>query len=183
MSTRTRQRLKWPNRCPHQSRCITWRVLDISCPPTQPFSGSSNPPPACHWRAQPCLLPHCHITSVRCWQSPHPPKCRFVTTNYGSSYFRPINSSHFHLLPKHVLQTPHAPLYQAHAASKRRCSHICPWATHCAKAHSTSRPKGDDADTRTWYTMCRTPRCQGHLWNTQASSILAWLAARRSRIC
>ncbi len=24
----------------------TRRVLDISCPPTQPFSGSSNPPPA-----------------------------------------------------------------------------------------------------------------------------------------
>ncbi len=34
---------------------------------------------------------------------------------------------------------------------------------HCAKARSTSRPKGDDADTRTKCTMHRTPRCQGHL--------------------
>ncbi len=48
------------------NRCITWRVLDISCPPTQPFIGSRNPPPARHWRAHPCLLPHCPITSVRC---------------------------------------------------------------------------------------------------------------------
>ncbi len=52
-STRTRQRLKLPNQCPRQSRCITWRVLEISCPPTQPFSGSSNLPPARHWRAHP----------------------------------------------------------------------------------------------------------------------------------
>ncbi len=45
---------------------ITQRVLDISCHPTQPFSGNSNPPPARHWRAHSCLLPHCLITSVHC---------------------------------------------------------------------------------------------------------------------
>ncbi len=32
--------------------------------PPQPFSGSSNPLSARHWRAHPCLLPHCPITSV-----------------------------------------------------------------------------------------------------------------------
>ncbi len=174
--------LKWPNWCPHQSRCITWRVFDISCSPTQPFSGSSNPPPARHWRAHLCPLPHCHITSVCCWRSPHPPKCGFVTTNHGSSHVRPIRTFHFLHGPKHILRAPHAPLCQAHAASARRCSHVCPWATHCAKACSTSQPKGDYADTRTRCTMRRTPRCQGHLWKTQASGILAWHAARRSRI-
>ncbi len=127
---------------------MTWsfigikRVLDISCPPTQPFGGSSNPPPACHWCAHPCLLPPCPITSVRCWRSPHPPNCRFVTTKYHSSHFQPINTSHFHLGPKRVLRAPHTSLYQAHAASSRRCSHICPWATHCAKAHNNLTAKG-----------------------------------------
>ncbi len=31
--------------------------MDTSCPPTQPYSGSSNPPPARHWRAHPCPPP------------------------------------------------------------------------------------------------------------------------------
>ncbi len=147
------QPLKWPNRCPHQSRCITWRALDTSCPPTQPYSGSRNPPPARHWRAHPCPLLHCHITSVRCWWFPHPPKCGCVTTNHGSSYVRPIRTSNFLHGPKHILRAPHAPFCQTHAASWRRCSQVCPWATNCAKAHSTSRPKGDYADTCTRYTM------------------------------
>ncbi len=65
------QPLKWPKRCPHHSRCITWRVLDLSCPPTQPYSGSSNPPPARHWRAHPCppALPY-HLSSLLTISSP-----------------------------------------------------------------------------------------------------------------
>ncbi len=55
-------------------------------------------------------LPHCHITSVRCWRSPHPPKCGFVTANHGSSHVRPIRTSHFLHGPKHILRAPHAPL-------------------------------------------------------------------------
>ncbi len=65
-STRTRQRPQRPNRCPRQSRCITRRVLDISSPPSQPFSSGHNPPPTRHWRTNPHLPPHCHFTSVRC---------------------------------------------------------------------------------------------------------------------
>ncbi len=178
MSTRTRQRLQWPNRCPRQSRCITRRVLDISSPPTQPFSSGHNSPPTRHWRTNPCLLPHCPFTSVHCWWSPHPPNCGSNTANYGSSHFWPLNSSYFHLRPSHFLRAPHAPLNQAHAASERRCAHVCPWAPHYAKARSPSRPKGDDADTRQRCTMHRTPQCQGHLWNTQASSILAWACSK-----
>ncbi len=84
--------------------------------PTQPFSGSSNLPPARHWPRTP--LPHCPITSVCCWWSPHPPICGSHTTNYGCTHFWSINSSHFHLRPSHFRRVQHAPLYQAHAASR-----------------------------------------------------------------
>ncbi len=136
--------------------------MDTSCPPTQPYSGSSNPPPARHWRAHPCPLPHCHTTSICCWRSPHPPKCGFVTMNHGSSYARPIRTFHFLHGPKHILRAPHAPLGQTHAASARRCPHVCPWDTHYAKARSTSRPEGDYADTR---TRCTMMCCQFQLAN------------------
>ncbi len=39
---------------------------------------------------------------------------------YGSSHFRPLNSSCFNLRPSCFLRAPHAPLNQAHAASERR---------------------------------------------------------------
>ncbi len=98
-----------------------------------------------------------HIAISPQFATDDPPHEDSSLRNHGSSHFRPINTSHFHLGPKHVLRAPHAPLYQAHAAYSRRCSHICPWATHCAKARSTSRPKGDDADTCTRCTMRRPP--------------------------
>ncbi len=112
--------------CKAPSRCITWRVLDTSCPPTQTFGGSSN-------------LPLSMPLVARIPASSHVPlSAQFaaddlltlqtadsVTTNHGSSHIRPINTSHFHHGPKHILRAPHAPHYQAHAASKRRCSHIC----------------------------------------------------------
>ncbi len=56
----------------------------------------------------------------------HTPKCGSNTANYGSSHFRPLNSSYFHLRPSCFLRAPHAPLNQAHAASERRCTHVCP---------------------------------------------------------
>ncbi len=65
---------------PHKAGAIhdeSWTFHALS---NQPFGGISNRRPARLWRAHPCPLPHCHITSVRCWQSPHPPKCGFVTT-------------------------------------------------------------------------------------------------------
>ncbi len=142
------QPLKWPKRCPHHSRCITWRVLDLSCPPTQPYSGSSTPPLAS------TPLPSC-ITI--------PPQfaaddlltltCGFVTTNLDSSHVKPIWTFHFLYGPEHILRAPQAPLCRLHAASARRCPHVCPWATHCATARSTSRPEGEYADTRTRCTM------------------------------
>ncbi len=101
----------------------------------------------------PAPLLHCHTTSVRCWRSPHPPNCRFVTPNNDSSHVKPIRTFHFLHGPEHILQAPQAPLCQVHAASARRCPHVCPWATHCATARSTSRPEGEYADIRTRCTM------------------------------
>ncbi len=43
--------------------------METSCPLTQTYSGRSNPPPARHWRAHPCPLPHCHTTSISCHTS------------------------------------------------------------------------------------------------------------------
>ncbi len=161
---------------------VTGRVLDISCPPTPPNCGSGDPPPKCREWAHTCLLPHLPVASVRCWRPPHPPTYGLSHTVHCSTPVRPLGKSHFHLGPTNIIRPPHAPFDQAHAASTRRCPHVCPWAIHCSKARSPSWPKGDDVDTRTRCTMRRTPRSQGHLWNTQASSILAWHAARRSRI-
>ncbi len=75
------------------------------------------------------------------------PKCGFVTTNHDSSHVKPIWTFHFLYGPEHILRAPHAPLCQIHAASARRCPHVCPWATHCATARRTSRPEGEYADT------------------------------------
>ncbi len=122
------QPLKWPKRCPHHSRCITWRVLDLSCPPTQPYSGSSNPPPARHWRAHPCppALPY-HLSSLLTISSPSHADSSLRTLTAHMS--KPIWTFHFLYGPEHILRAPQAPLCRQHAASARRCPHVCPWAT------------------------------------------------------
>ncbi len=73
------------------------------------------------------LPPNPSVAAVTRHQHASMPLARTpLHANYGNSYFRPINTSHFHLGPKHVIRARHAPLYQAHAASYRQCSHICP---------------------------------------------------------
>ncbi len=62
---------QWPKRCPHHSRCITWRVLDLSCPPPNPTVAAVTRRQHATGEHTPALL-HYHTTSVRCWRSPHP---------------------------------------------------------------------------------------------------------------
>ncbi len=115
----------------------------FSCPPTQPYSGSSNPPPARHWRAHPCppALPY-HLSSLLTISSP----------SHADSSLRTM-TAHMAKPWEHLLRAPRAPLCRLHAASERRCPHVCPWATDCATARSTSRPEGEYTDTRTRCTM------------------------------
>ncbi len=91
------------------------RVLDISSTPTQPSVAAITrrqhatgiQTPASSHIATFHLSSLLTISSTLQTADPN-------TANYGSSHFRPLNSSCFHLRPNLLLRAPHAPLNQAH---------------------------------------------------------------------
>ncbi len=89
--------------------------MDTSCPPTQPYSGSSNPPPARHWQAHPCppALPY-HLSSLLTISSPShaDSSLRTMTTHMSNPFEHSISSTDLNTSSE--LRTLHSVKYMLH---------------------------------------------------------------------
>ncbi len=127
--------------------------MDTSCPPTQPYSGSSNPPPARHWRTNPCpsriaIPPQFAADDLLTLQNADS-SLRTMATHMSNPLEHSISSTDLNTSSE--LRTLHSVKHMLHLRDGVHT--YVPEPLTAPKLCSTSRPEGDYADTRTQYTM------------------------------
>ncbi|XP_016097109.1 A disintegrin and metalloproteinase with thrombospondin motifs 3-like [Sinocyclocheilus grahami] len=154
-------------------------VLDMSCPPTHPISGCYNPPPACHWHAN----PHLHIelspqfaTDDLLTLQASDPTLQTIAAHLSDPLTHPIPTSD--LATSYELCTLNSIKHMLHLKDG-----VLTYVPEPLTAPKLVVPQGQRGIMLTHAHDSRwTPWHKGHLRNVQASSILAWHAARHGGV-